>query len=116
MAFTNKMAAILARPVQTLITSTKLLRHSSKFTKRIKEEVKSKNPFLSPETSDFLTPNHPPYETDVLVIGGGAMGSSIAYFLKKDAEAGLSVLVVERDNAVIKGSLRSGLKTSVRLW
>ncbi|XP_063702521.1 FAD-dependent oxidoreductase domain-containing protein 1-like [Culicoides brevitarsis] len=34
---------------------------------------------------------------DVLVIGGGAMGSSAAYWLKKRAREGLNVVVVEKD-------------------
>jgi FAD-dependent oxidoreductase domain-containing protein 1 len=34
---------------------------------------------------------------DVLVIGGGAMGSSIAYWLKKKAQHGLNVVVLEQD-------------------
>ena len=38
---------------------------------------------------------------DVLVIGGGGVGSSIAYWLKKRARDGLNVVVVERDSTVI---------------
>jgi FAD-dependent oxidoreductase domain-containing protein 1 len=34
---------------------------------------------------------------DVLIIGGGAMGSSIAYNLKKAARHGLNVVVLEKD-------------------
>lgn len=34
---------------------------------------------------------------DVLVIGGGGMGSSIAYWLKQRAQDGLNVVVVEKD-------------------
>lgn len=34
---------------------------------------------------------------DVLIIGGGAMGSSIAYWLKHRARDGLNVVVVEKD-------------------
>ena len=34
---------------------------------------------------------------DVLVIGGGAIGSSIAYWLKQRAREGLNVLVVDKD-------------------
>jgi len=34
---------------------------------------------------------------DVLIIGGGAMGSSIAYWLKKKTREGLNVVVVEKD-------------------
>lgn len=34
---------------------------------------------------------------DILVIGGGGMGSSIAYWLKKRAREGLNVVVLEKD-------------------
>ncbi|XP_012284664.1 FAD-dependent oxidoreductase domain-containing protein 1 isoform X2 [Orussus abietinus] len=38
-----------------------------------------------------------PYHCDVVIIGGGAIGSSIAYWLKKEAKDGLNVAVIERD-------------------
>lgn len=37
---------------------------------------------------------------DVLVIGGGGVGSSVAYWLKKQARKGLHVVVAEKDNTV----------------
>lgn len=37
---------------------------------------------------------------DVLVIGGGGVGSSIAYWLKKRARDGLNVVVLEKDPTV----------------
>jgi len=37
---------------------------------------------------------------DVLVIGGGGIGSSIAYWLKEKAREGLNVVVVEKDETV----------------
>uniref|UniRef100_A0A0P4WD52 FAD dependent oxidoreductase domain-containing protein n=1 Tax=Scylla olivacea TaxID=85551 RepID=A0A0P4WD52_SCYOL len=37
---------------------------------------------------------------DVLVVGGGAMGSSVAYHLKEKARGGLNVVVVEEDPGV----------------
>lgn len=38
-----------------------------------------------------------PEHCDILIIGGGIMGSSIAYWLKERALDGLRVVVVERD-------------------
>ncbi|KAK7068529.1 FAD-dependent oxidoreductase domain-containing protein 1 [Halocaridina rubra] len=45
-----------------------------------------------------------PHTCDVLVIGGGAVGSSIAYHLKERALGGLSVVVVEQDSSYRKAS------------
>ncbi|GLV38883.1 lethal (2) 37Bb [Carabus blaptoides fortunei] len=45
-----------------------------------------------------------PAHVDVVVIGGGAMGSSIAYWLKERTRRGLSVAVVERDPTYSKAS------------
>ncbi|XP_055547441.1 FAD-dependent oxidoreductase domain-containing protein 1 [Wyeomyia smithii] len=41
---------------------------------------------------------------DVLIIGGGGVGSSIAYWLKKRARKGLNVVVVEKDSTYQKAS------------
>ena len=41
-----------------------------------------------------------PKEADVVIIGGGIIGSSIAYFLKK-LNGNINVVVVERDSDVI---------------
>lgn len=41
-----------------------------------------------------------PTHCDVAIIGGGAVGSSIAYWLKKKAGDGLKVAVVEKDKCV----------------
>ncbi|XP_077284965.1 FAD-dependent oxidoreductase domain-containing protein 1 homolog [Arctopsyche grandis] len=38
-----------------------------------------------------------PVHGDVVIIGGGIMGSSIAYFLKERAGNGLNVIVIEKD-------------------
>ncbi|XP_068241387.1 FAD-dependent oxidoreductase domain-containing protein 1-like [Palaemon carinicauda] len=45
-----------------------------------------------------------PRKCDVLIVGGGAMGSSIAYHLKKEAGKDLSVVVIEADNTYKKAS------------
>ncbi|KAH8306777.1 hypothetical protein KR044_013271 [Drosophila immigrans] len=42
---------------------------------------------------------------DVLVIGGGSIGSSIAYWLKQKARDGLNVVVVEKDGKYAKSAL-----------
>lgn len=44
----------------------------------------------------YIFPSH----VDVCVIGGGAIGSSIAYFLKEKVRNGLRVAVVEKDSTV----------------
>lgn len=41
-----------------------------------------------------------PRETDIAVIGGGAIGSSVAYFLKQRHPEGFNVHVIERDSSV----------------
>uniref|UniRef100_A0A182QTS3 FAD dependent oxidoreductase domain-containing protein n=1 Tax=Anopheles farauti TaxID=69004 RepID=A0A182QTS3_9DIPT len=41
---------------------------------------------------------------DILVIGGGGVGSSIAYWLKKRAREGLNVVVLEKDSTYAQAS------------
>lgn len=41
-----------------------------------------------------------PSHCDILVVGGGIMGTSIAYHLKERALQGLNIVVVEQDNTV----------------
>ncbi|KAH8412963.1 hypothetical protein KR009_007195 [Drosophila setifemur] len=43
---------------------------------------------------------------DVLVIGGGGIGSSIAYWLKEKARDGLNVVVVEKDDTYANSATR----------
>ncbi|XP_017117116.1 FAD-dependent oxidoreductase domain-containing protein 1 [Drosophila elegans] len=43
---------------------------------------------------------------DVLIIGGGGVGSSIAYWLKEKARDGLNVVVVERDDTYAQSATR----------
>ncbi|XP_064616339.1 FAD-dependent oxidoreductase domain-containing protein 1-like [Liolophura sinensis] len=53
-----------------------------------------------------LTPMEPevPAETDVLIIGGGIMGNSAAYWLKQRNPKGLTCTVVERDPTYTRSS------------
>lgn len=48
---------------------------------------------------DFISDPRDAFQShcDILVIGGGAMGSSVAYWLKKKAREGLNVVVIEKD-------------------
>lgn len=41
-----------------------------------------------------------PEHTDIVIIGGGYIGSAVAYWLKKRAADGLSVVVLEKDFSV----------------
>lgn len=45
-----------------------------------------------------------PRQADIVIIGGAAMGSSIAYWIKKIAGEGLSVVVIEKDPSYNKAS------------
>lgn len=51
---------------------------------------------LTPPSESEVWPGH----CDVLIIGGGAIGSSIAYHLKANATDGINVVVVEKDPTV----------------
>lgn len=44
--------------------------------------------------------NDLPSHCDVAIIGGGAVGSSIAYWLKRRAGEDLKVVVIEKDRCV----------------
>ncbi len=46
-----------------------------------------------------------PRETDICIVGGGLVGLSVAYFLKRRSPEGFNLTVVEKDPTV------SGLKT-----
>lgn len=49
-----------------------------------------------------VNPNLPPERADIVIIGGGVIGWSIAYWLKQKewSREGLKVVVVEKDTMV----------------
>ncbi|XP_018319397.1 FAD-dependent oxidoreductase domain-containing protein 1 [Agrilus planipennis] len=69
-----------------LLRTFKILRNDLQLNWRNKDEKK----LLSPM-------NVIPQYTDIAIIGGGAVGSSIAYWLKEKTGRGLEVVVVEKD-------------------
>lgn len=52
--------------------------------------------------SGFAQPTDSPQHADVVIVGGGFIGSSAAYWLKTRAGEGLSVVVIEKDTTVSK--------------
>ena len=66
--------------------------------KLIKQEI---NAFTKGAISSLE--NVVPRRTDILVIGGGIVGSAVAFFLKNKMQHGLDVTVVERDHCVSVG-------------
>ncbi|KAM9781765.1 FAD-dependent oxidoreductase domain-containing protein 1 isoform X1 [Syngnathus typhle] len=53
-----------------------------------------------------INPNLPPERTDIVIVGGGVMGWSVAYWLKKKEglRGGLNVIVVEKDTTYSQAS------------
>lgn len=65
----------------------------------LSSNIKKARLVFSESTDDDLVQSFPSH-CDVVVIGGGAMGSSIAYWLKQRTQKGLNVVVVEKDPTV----------------
>lgn len=49
-----------------------------------------------PDDRDYIFPHH----CDILIIGGGAVGSSCAYWLKEKVGPNLRIVVAEKDSSV----------------
>lgn len=82
-----------------------------KMLKALKQDWKKLKKITSPnrEFSDFETlwknHEHIPIQADVLIIGGGAIGSSIAYWLKQKVHRDeFNVVVIEKDPTYAKAS------------
>lgn len=58
--------------------------------------IQTVDTFIQNKEKDTMFQSH----CDVLIIGGGGVGSSIAYWLKKRARDGLNVVVLEKDPTV----------------
>lgn len=65
------------------------------------------------------TSHLPPEHSDVVIVGGGVLGLSVAYWLKRleKRQGAIRVLVVERDHTVRSGwgRVRSGVQTCIFL-
>ena len=59
----------------------------------LKEEIEGISTMKPPGTDV-------PRETDVLIVGGGVIGSAVAYWIKERNPKGSNVVVVERDPVV----------------
>lgn len=53
---------------------------------------------ISKKKARYVYPEH----ADIVIIGGGYIGSSVAYWLKTRAGEGLSIVVLEKDFSVSK--------------
>ncbi|XP_016978966.1 FAD-dependent oxidoreductase domain-containing protein 1 [Drosophila rhopaloa] len=68
--------------------------------------TQSKFQFAGEKGRDPTLPDDFQTHCDVLIIGGGGVGSSIAYWLKEKARDGLNVVVVEKDDTYTHSATR----------
>ena len=61
-----------------------------------------------------INPNLPPERADIVIVGGGVMGWSVAYWLKQKerVRGGVKVVVVEKDPTV-RGGPVTGISTLI---
>lgn len=73
-----------------------------RFLKRDFQELVKKinDPFDQYEDSKMF-----PKTVDILIVGGGAIGSSIAYWIQDKCRDGISIAVIEKDLSVNKNEL-----------
>lgn len=91
---------------QSLSTSTPL---RSDFLKDLETQVRKKAADALPGSGWSpleISPNLPPKRADIVIVGGGVMGWSIAYWLKQKEKirGTMKILVVERDPTYSKAS------------
>ncbi|KAH8298143.1 hypothetical protein KR018_008517 [Drosophila ironensis] len=71
--------------------------------------TQSKFRFAGERKGDPGLPDDFQTHCDVLIIGGGGVGSSIAYWLKEKARDGLNVVVVEKDDTYSRSATRASV-------
>ena len=76
-------------------------RNHNPFTKTLNILANDMPSFLSSKDKPMVYPEH----ADVVIIGGGFIGSAVAYWLKKRTAEGLSVVVLEKDFTVSRKSI-----------
>lgn len=81
------------------------------FITRIQDVRESANKAVKSPYRDGVFPEH----CDIVIIGGGAMGSSIAYWLKQRAPNAITVTVIEKDPLVNENILSWGQVNKIQI-